>query len=279
MGGQGGLDRRGGQRPCIGTRAHDDLCIVRKTGARCSRTRRGFIDCKDGEAGRPEGRDMASASDPDDENPGRRAQRGDEIAHKRMNRVPDHQGSAARMQEALSGGLSVAFLHPPRRSLAENSMLGIGSHLPDVALSSDDGTAISTSSFLGTPLVLYFYPKDDTPGCTSEAGQFTALYESFRAKGVRIVGVSRDTAAAHQKFKAKYDIPYPLLADVESKLCDACGVIVEKTMYGKKSMGLQRSTFLFDAAGTVAYAWKKVSVEGHAAAVFAKLPETVCRAG
>lgn len=145
--------------------------------------------------------------------------------------------------------------------------------------SSDDGTAISTSSFLGTPLVLYFYPKDDTPGCTSEAGQFTALYESFRAKGVRIVGVSRDTAAAHQKFKAKYDIPYPLLADVESKLCDACGVIVEKTMYGKKSMGLQRSTFLFDAAGTVAYAWKKVSVEGHAAAVFAKLPETVCRAG
>lgn len=150
-------------------------------------------------------------------------------------------------------------------------MLDIGSVLPDVTVQTDEGIEISTQSLLGKPVVLYFYPKDDTPGCTSEAGQFSEMYASFREKGAEIVGVSRDTAASHRTFKEKYEIPYPLLADVDSKLCDACGVIVEKNMYGKKSMGLQRSTFLFDASGTVVHAWKKVSVDGHAAAVLAKL--------
>ena len=150
-------------------------------------------------------------------------------------------------------------------------MLEAGDKLPRVTVTDDTGAKLNTKDLLGTTIVLYFYPKDDTPGCTSEAGQFTDDYKKFQKKGAQIVGVSRDSAASHQKFKEKYGIPYRLLADVDSELCDAMGVIVEKNMYAKKSIGIQRSTFLIDSKGTIVRVWPKVKVEGHAADVLAAI--------
>jgi peroxiredoxin Q/BCP len=147
-----------------------------------------------------------------------------------------------------------------------------GDKLPKITISDDSGADISTTDLLGGSLVLYFYPKDDTPGCTNEASQFRDLHAKFKKKGARIVGVSRDSAASHQKFKTKYSIPFTLLADTDSQLCDAFGVIVEKNMYGKKSMGVQRSTFLIDAKGTIVRIWPKVKVDDHADEVLASLP-------
>jgi peroxiredoxin Q/BCP len=118
---------------------------------------------------------------------------------------------------------------------------------------------------------LYFYPKDDTPGCTSEASQFRDIYKQFQKKKARIVGVSRDSVESHQKFIKKYSIPFQLLADTESKLCDAFGVIVEKTMYGKKRLGIQRSTFLIDPKGKIVKVWPKVTVDEHAEEVLSSL--------
>src|SRR5215469_5808625 len=143
-------------------------------------------------------------------------------------------------------------------------MLGEGDRLPEVTVLDDGGTEVTTTNLLGGPLVLYFYPKDDTPGCTSEASQFRDLYAQFRKKNARIVGVSRDTPESHQAFKKKFSIPFTLLADTESRLCDAFGVIVEKTMYGKKRMGIARSTFLIDEKGSIVKVWPKVNVDEHA---------------
>jgi peroxiredoxin Q/BCP len=151
-------------------------------------------------------------------------------------------------------------------------MLKVGAKLPPVKLADDTGKVISTKDLIGHPVVLYFYPKDDTPGCTNESSQFRDLFDDFERHGAEIVGVSRDSVTSHQKFKDKYNLPFRLLADVESKLCDAFGVIVEKNMYGKKSMGIQRSTFLFDASGKCVEVWPKVSVDGHAEDVFSRLP-------
>lgn len=150
-------------------------------------------------------------------------------------------------------------------------MLETGASLPAVKLADDTGAELSTRDLLGAPLVLYFYPKDDTPGCTNQATQFRDLYEAFDAKGARIVGVSRDSVASHQQFKAKYDIPFRLLADVDSALCDAFGVIVEKNMYGKRTRGVARATFLFDATGTLVHVWPKVNVDLHAEDVLSNL--------
>ena len=151
-------------------------------------------------------------------------------------------------------------------------MLKVGAKMPPVKLADDSGKTISTKDLLGHPVVLYFYPKDDTPGCTNESSQFRDLFDDFEEHGAEIVGVSRDSVASHLKFKDKYNLPFRLLADVDSKLCDAFGVIVEKNMYGKKSLGIQRSTFLFDAAGKCLAVWPKVSVDGHAEDVFSRLP-------
>ncbi len=150
-------------------------------------------------------------------------------------------------------------------------MLETGKKLPAAQLADDSGNRISTADLIGLPLVVYFYPKDDTPGCTNQATQFRDLFDAFVSKSARIVGVSRDSVASHRRFKAKYAIPYALLADVDSELCDAFGVIVEKQMYGKTSLGVQRSTFLFDAAGTLVHVWPKVSVAGHAEDVLSRL--------
>jgi len=138
-------------------------------------------------------------------------------------------------------------------------MLGEGDRLPEVTLLDDEGTEITTGALLGGPLVLYFYPKDDTPGCTSEASQFRDIYEQFRKRNARIVGVSRDSVASHQRFKTKYSIPFTLLADTDSKLYNACGVSA-------------RTTFLFDESGRVTKVWPKVKVDEHADEVLASLP-------
>lgn len=151
-------------------------------------------------------------------------------------------------------------------------MLDVNDKMPSMALLDDAGRTVLTTDLLGGPLVLYFYPKDDTPGCTSEASQFRDLYAQFQKKGARIVGVSRDSPESHRKFKEKFSIPFTLLADTESALCDAFGTIVEKNMYGKKSRGVARATFLIDGDGGIVKAWPKVMVEEHAQEVLASLP-------
>jgi thioredoxin-dependent peroxiredoxin len=150
-------------------------------------------------------------------------------------------------------------------------LLGVGDKLPAVTLLDDRGEKVKTADLLDGHLILYFYPKDDTPGCTSEASQFRDIYKQFQKKKARIVGVSRDSVESHQKFKKKYSIPFELLADTESKLCEAFGVIVEKTMYGKKRMGIQRSTFLIDANGKIVKVWPRVTVDEHAEEVLSSL--------
>lgn len=137
-------------------------------------------------------------------------------------------------------------------------MLGEGDRLPDVALLDDRGAEVSTNDLLGAPLVLYFYPKDDTPGCTSQASQFRDMYAEFEKKKARIVGVSRDSVESHQRFKQKYSIPFTLLADTESKLYKALGVNA-------------RSTFLIDESGRIVKVWPKVNVNEHADEVLASL--------
>jgi peroxiredoxin Q/BCP len=146
-------------------------------------------------------------------------------------------------------------------------VLETGAKVPDVGALDQDGRNVRLKDFAGRNVVLYFYPKADTPGCTAETQAFRDLRAEFAKAGAEVVGVSRDTVDAQKKFAEKYDANFPLLADTSSAICDAFGVIVEKNMYGKKSMGIQRSTFLIGPDGTIAKVWPKVSVEGHAAAV------------
>lgn len=148
-------------------------------------------------------------------------------------------------------------------------MIDAGSKAPDFNLASDGGGTVSLKDFKGRKLVLYFYPKDDTSGCTSEAKDFNALRDSFREAGADILGVSPDSAASHDKFKAKYGLAFPLAADETKAMLEAYGVWVEKSMYGKKYMGVERTTMLIDANGTIARVWRKVKVPGHAAEVLA----------
>ena len=148
-------------------------------------------------------------------------------------------------------------------------MLEPGATLPIITLRDDSGAEVSTEDLLGRRLVLYFYPKNDTWGCTKEATQFRDVYEGFRRKDTELVGVSRDSVESHRLFKEKYMLPFRLLSDMESKLCDAFGVIVEENVYGKNQV--QRSTFLFNADGNLARVWPKVTVLGHADEVLASL--------
>ncbi|MTI17271.1 peroxiredoxin [Rhodobacteraceae bacterium RKSG542] len=145
--------------------------------------------------------------------------------------------------------------------------LSEGSQIADFELETDGAGTFKLSSSDAAAVVLYFYPKDDTPGCTKEAIAFTALHEQFAALGVKVVGVSPDTTAKHDKFKAKHDLTVTLLSDSDKKLCESFGVWVEKSMYGKKYMGVERSTFLLKTDGTIVKAWRKVKVPGHAEAV------------
>ena len=146
-------------------------------------------------------------------------------------------------------------------------MLEAGAQVPDVGAQDQNGRSVSLRGFKGRKLVVYFYPKADTPGCTAESQAFRDLKDDLDGAGADIVGVSRDTAEAQKKFADKYSLNFPLLADTPSAICDAFGVIVEKNMYGKKSIGIQRSTFVVGTNGIIARVWPRVSVEGHGAAV------------
>jgi peroxiredoxin Q/BCP len=121
----------------------------------------------------------------------------------------------------------------------------------------------------GKKVVIYFYPKDDTPGCTCEGENFRDAYKKFMKENTVILGVSRDSIKSHEKFQSKYEFPFALLSDVDEALCDAFGVIKDKTMYGKQVRGIERSTFLYDEKGKLVKEWRKVTVEGHVAAVLA----------
>jgi len=145
----------------------------------------------------------------------------------------------------------------------------IGGTLPDVGLALPDGGSINLRDYAGAPLVLYFYPKDDTAGCTREAQDFSQHYEEFRASGAEVLGVSRDTPAKHRKFIDKYGLSVPLASDDKDQAMAAFGVWVEKKLYGKAYMGIDRSTFLFDSSGTLVRAWRKVRVPGHVEEVLA----------
>jgi peroxiredoxin Q/BCP len=145
----------------------------------------------------------------------------------------------------------------------------VGQQAPGFDLPTDGGGRVRLEDFRGKPVVLYFYPKDDTPGCTKEATGFAAAYGAFRAAGAEVVGVSKDSVASHQKFKEKYELTFPLGADEDGKVVEAYGVWVEKSMYGRSYMGIDRSTFLIDGDGTIRKAWRKVQVPGHVEEVLA----------
>lgn len=144
------------------------------------------------------------------------------------------------------------------------SGLAVGDIAPEFTLPRDGGSTISLSEFKGKPVVVYFYPKDDTSGCTTEALDFTALAPEFEKAGATIIGISPDSAAKHDKFIKKHSLGIALAADEEQVAANAYGVWKEKSMYGKTYMGIERSTFLIDADGKIAKIWPKVKVAGHA---------------
>jgi peroxiredoxin Q/BCP len=147
--------------------------------------------------------------------------------------------------------------------------LQAGDLAPDFDLPADGGGRVRLADFEGRKLVLYFYPKDDTTGCTNEAKGFSDAAEAFKAAGAAVVGVSPDTATSHDKFKAKYNLDLALGADADRAVVERYGVWIEKSMYGRKYMGVDRSTFLIDAAGRVRRVWRKVKVPGHIVEVLA----------
>ncbi|MGI6419564.1 MAG: thioredoxin-dependent thiol peroxidase [Thermoguttaceae bacterium] len=148
-----------------------------------------------------------------------------------------------------------------------------GKKAPDFTLPADDGKKIKLSSLRGKPVVLYFYPRDDTPGCTAEACAFRDQKSKIAEHGAAVLGVSTDPVESHVKFRDKFQLNFPLLADTEHKVAEKYGAWREKTRFGKTSMGVQRSTFLIDAGGVVRKVWKSVKVEGHDQQVLAALAE------
>ncbi len=148
----------------------------------------------------------------------------------------------------------------------------IGKKAPAFKGQTSDGP-VSLSSLKGLNVVLYFYPKDDTSGCTKEACAFRDLLPKFKKMDAVVLGVSKDTLAKHEKFAAKYDLPFPLISDEDGSLCESFGVWVEKSMYGRKYMGIERATYLIDKAGIIRNIWRKVKVPGHADEVLKSVKE------
>lgn len=146
-------------------------------------------------------------------------------------------------------------------------MPAIGDKAPDVTLHMPDGSSRSIAEYAGSPLVLYFYPKDDTTGCTTEAQAFTELADDFAALNAAVVGVSKDMPKKHQKFIEKYGLKVALASDTDDLVCNAYGTWIEKSMYGRSYMGIERATFLIAGDGKIARVWHKVKVAGHAAEV------------
>lgn len=146
-------------------------------------------------------------------------------------------------------------------------MLEIGAKAPDFTLKDKDGNAVSLSDFAGKKVVLYFYPKDNTPGCTRQACAFAASYDRFRAKDIAVIGISKDSVASHQKFAEKYNLPFVLLSDPELTAIQAYGVWQEKKLYGKVSMGVVRTTFIIDENGRIEKVMPKVKPDTNAAEI------------
>ena len=144
------------------------------------------------------------------------------------------------------------------------SKVKIGKKIPSFSTILDDGSVLKSKDFNGKYIVIYFYPKDSTPGCTKEGEDFRDLHKEFIKSNVQIYGVSRDSIASHQKFKAKYKFPFHLISDEDESLCKLFDVIKEKNMYGRKYMGIERSTFLINDKGQLLSEWRKVKVKGHA---------------
>ncbi|MEM8957422.1 MAG: thioredoxin-dependent thiol peroxidase [Pseudomonadota bacterium] len=153
------------------------------------------------------------------------------------------------------------------------AQIDAGSEAPDFTLPQDGGDDVTLSALRPGIVVLYFYPKDDTSGCTKEAVGFTEHLDAFEAAGAKVLGVSKDTVAKHGKFRAKHDLGVTLLSDAESDVCERYGVWVEKKMYGKTYMGIERATFLIDGDGKVARVWRKVKVAGHVEEVLGAVKE------
>lgn len=147
--------------------------------------------------------------------------------------------------------------------------LDVGDKAPAVTLPVSGGGELALSKLKGKPLVVYFYPKDNTSGCTKEAQDFQSAMPKFKKAGAEVIGISKDTVASHDKFAAKYDLSFPLMSDTEGTACEAFGTWIEKSLYGRKYMGIERATFLIDAKGVVRNAWRKVKVPGHVDAVLA----------
>ncbi|MEM7544414.1 MAG: thioredoxin-dependent thiol peroxidase [Pseudomonadota bacterium] len=151
--------------------------------------------------------------------------------------------------------------------MTKPSELAVGDAAPGFTLPRDGGGEVSLSDYAGKAVILYFYPKDDTPGCTTEAIEFTAEGDAFAAAGATVIGVSKDSAAKHDKFIAKHDLGVILASDEHGSTCEDYGVWVEKNMYGKKYMGIERATYLIGPDGRIMQIWRKVKVKGHVAEV------------
>jgi thioredoxin-dependent peroxiredoxin len=149
----------------------------------------------------------------------------------------------------------------------------VGSKIPAFRGEATGGAAIASKDLTGQKFVLYFYPRDNTPGCTIESQDFRDLHASFRRRKVRVIGISRDTLKSHERFKEKFGFPFELIADPDETICNLFGVMKDKNMYGKKVHGIERSTFLVDEKGVLLKEWRKVKVEGHAQEVLDSLKE------
>ena len=141
--------------------------------------------------------------------------------------------------------------------------LDVGDNAPEFTIATDGGGSFSLSEMKGHYVIIYFYPKDDTPGCTKEACGFRDMLPDFSDSSAKIIGISKDTVAKHDKFKSKYELPFLLGADLEGNVCEAYGTWVEKSMYGRQYMGIERATFLVDKQGILQGVWRKVKVKGH----------------
>lgn len=151
-------------------------------------------------------------------------------------------------------------------------MIGKGKKVPQLEGNLGDGGTLSLSSLSGKWIVVFFYPKDNTPGCTNEAKDFRDLYDRFRERGAEVVGVSRDSVRSHANFAAKHELPFPLVSDADETWCKAFDVIHEKMLYGKRYLGVVRSTFLIDPDGKLAAEWRGIKIPGHAQAVLESIP-------
>ena len=188
----------------------------------------------------------------------------------------EKSGEAAALEgdfnSVMIGPFQVRFRHTiPGKTMSD--WLDPGSKAPVFTLTADDGTKVRLADQKGSPVVLYFYPKDDTPGCTREACAFRDQESALKKHGAVVFGVSPDDEASHAKFRDKYELNFPLLADTGHKVAEKYGAWREKNMYGKKSMGIQRSTYLIDANGKIAQVWKRVKVDGHEEQVLKALSE------